>query len=216
MSKDIKELPLFSDPSEVSSSFQKRLEKLLKTVYSPTDTDLPKLPERHRLFAFRWATEYRTNSEWARIFHVSPTRIAEWKKDPRILQYYRLVRNEQNRMLLERMHILEMKAFQKLYELLDMKITSKNADVIRKTIMNILGVSTEGTLNLHVSTQSAAPTKDRVQQATKIDADVRTLREKLDELALLEDVVGIDKEVEGDAQDTTAGSEESTSDPTSD
>ncbi|RDE12146.1 MAG: hypothetical protein C4K49_10715 [Candidatus Thorarchaeota archaeon] len=204
-----KDLTPLDQPPDTTPVFREKMEKIFASVYSQDDPELPLLPEKHRMFAFRWATEFRTNADWGRIFHVSDTRIAEWKKNPKILKYYLIIRRKQNLVLMERMKLLETKAFQKLYELLDMDITDKNADVIRKTIMNVLGVDVEGTLNLRVTAEARAVASTsalggEAKAAAKVETslDIKKLRDRLDEMALLEDLVIVEPEpVESDVND---------------
>lgn len=189
-------------PPDCPDSFKDKMDKIFSSIYSQDDPELPLLPEKHRMFAFRWATEYRTNAEWARIFHVSDTRIAEWKRNPKILKYYLIIRQKQNMVLMERMKLLETKAFQKLYEILDMEVNAKNADVIRKTIMNVLGVNVDGALNLNVIAQAGASEEGssrRIKPASGQNdevLDIKRLREKLDEMELLEELVDVTPRIE--------------------
>jgi len=192
-----RELTLLDVPPDNSSPlFKAKMEKIFASVYSQDDPELPLLPEKHRMFAFRWATEFRTNEEWGKIFHVSGSRIAEWKKIPKILRYYLIIRQKQNIVLMERMKLLETKAFQKLYEILDLEVTDKNADIIRKTIMNVLGVDVEGTLNLRVTAEANVrsnipATETKAVAKVETSVDIKKLRDRLDEMELLEDLVDV-------------------------
>jgi hypothetical protein len=199
---DSKELTPLDVLPDTSPEFKQKMERIFSSVYSQDDPELPLLPEKHRMFAFRWATEFRTNVEWAKIFHVGSTRVSEWKKNPKILKYYLIIRRKQNAILMERMRLLEAKAFQKLYELLDLEVNDKNADVIRKTIMNVLGVDVEGTLNLRVTTSASSGTGDssspRAVVKAEASVDVKKLRDRLDEIQLLEDLVDVTPRDQGE------------------
>ena len=203
--------PLDVPPKGKSPAFNETAEKVFAAVYSQEDPELPLLDERHRMFAFRWATEYRTTVEWARIFHVSDTTIDLWKRNPKILAYYMILRRKQNAVLMERMHLLETKAFEKLYEILDLEITDKNLDGVRKTIMNILGVDVEGTLNLRITAEARAEgqTPARSVVAAEGSVDLKRLRDRIDEMELLEELVDVTpraEEVEdGQERDEGAG-----------
>lgn len=216
---DGKDLTPLDQLPDTTPAFREKMEKIFASVYSQDDPELPLLPEKHRMFAFRWATEFRTNADWGRIFHVSDTRIAEWKKNPKILKYYLIIRRKQNLVLMERMKLLETKAFQKLYELLDMDITDKNADVIRKTIMNVLGVDVEGTLNLRVTAEAGAvasangpAAEPKAAARAEASVDIKKLRDRLDEMALLEDLVDVtprgQEEEDGQGRSEEAPSQE--------
>ena len=204
--------PLPTSPS-AGAAFKEKMEKVFADVYSQEDPELPLLPERHRMFAFRWATEFRGTQEWANLFHVTSATIIEWKKNPKIVKYYMIIRRKQNMVLMERMKILEAKAFQKLYELLDMPVTDKNADVVRKTIMNVLGVDVDGALNLRVTAEAVAGTKsesgeERAVAKVEASVDLKRLRERIDEMELLEDMVNVTPDEE--VQDVQGRREEST------
>jgi len=170
--------------------FRERMSKIFAEVYSQSDPQLPLLPEKYKNFAFRWATEFRSNKQWADIFHVASSTIEAWKRNPKILRYYIIIRKKHNLLVMERMKLLEERCFQKLYEMLDLPVTDKNFDAMGKMIMKILGMDIDGNFNLRVTAESSSSSAGE-KAVTKVEAsiDVDQLRERLDEISLLEQVV---------------------------
>jgi hypothetical protein len=164
--------------------------------------ELPELSEKHREFAFRTAIESRSISEWSRIFHVSPQSICDWKKNPKIHAYTNIIRRKRLTLLAEKNIILEDKARSKLLSLLDIDINDDNIDSIRKAILDALNVSkgilpisgVSQNLNVHQSTEQ----KTGVVQSVEINkpASTSTMREKINEIELLEEIIGKGKESE--------------------
>lgn len=152
--------------------------------------ELPELPERHRDFAFRWATECRTDRAWAQVFHVSMSTICNWKRIPKIRTYRTLVRKKWETALFERMKLLEDKAYRKLDEILSTPVTDSNMESIRKTICDVLNIkkgdlprSTEGNKTTLILNQ-----QNNIEQDQTV-ISLSNIKERTAELELLEDVM---------------------------
>jgi len=191
-----------------SQAFKEMAERIFSEVYSQDDSELPLLPEKYRNFAFRWATEFRTTRQWSEIFHVAPETINWWKRNPKIIRYYFIIRRKHNLLMMERMKTLENKAFQKLYEILDLPVNDKNVEALGKMIMRILGVDVDGVLNLKFTAEAkAASASGNGQSAAaatlKAEASISLsqLRDRIDEWELMDRMVGPKEDKDGPEKD---------------
>lgn len=182
-------------------SFQRKPKRTgLKVV--PTVVEIPKelpnLPEYLREFAFRYATENRTNADWAHIFHISTLTVYKWISMPDVAGFIVKIKVERRALMAERLNTLEKKAFAKYDKILDLPVIPDGPiiEALRKTLYDIItlrqgGVSRkagEGSLIGSISvTQNQAQA-----QSTETDIDVNNLtteqiQKKLDELKTLEE-----------------------------
>ena len=184
--------------------------------------ELPELPERQREFAFRWATDCsRTNAEWAILFNVSAYTINAWKHYPKIRAYHDIIQGKRDTQLAERLLILRDKAYDRLSDLLDVDISGDTIESVRKAILDALGVSAGAipssapsgpTVNVNqtqgqiAGAQAAVKTEVGPQQV-----DLSKMREKIDELALLEEIVGKGGVAQNPAPESIIDQEEATS-----
>lgn len=159
------------------------------------DHELPDLPNRMREFAFRWMTEYRSTKDWAKLFNVSVTTIWIWRTNPKIVKYAAVIKYKRNALMLERNLTLENKAYTKLNEILDMKITEDNAEVMRKTILDTLNIiqqrlprSAEPAAQITNINASAVQNKNKIENKVS-EVDIKDIRDKLDEMELIEQVL---------------------------
>lgn len=114
-----------------------QIQKLNRSI-TTLPKELPDIPEYLRDFAFRYATEYRTHMDWARIYNRSIFTIRLWLSKPDVLIYVKMIKRERNRLMAARLDQLEKKAYQKYSELLDMPLTADTAEIIRSAIHDIL------------------------------------------------------------------------------
>ena len=82
------------------------------------DGELPILPEYLREFAFRYALENRSVTDWARMFHVAPPTVSNWLSRPNVLKYIMTLRYERRLQIVEMTTQAEGKALKKLNEIL--------------------------------------------------------------------------------------------------
>lgn len=165
-------------------------QKLAETLEIPDK--LPELPENLRTFAFRYATEPRRNMDWANIFHVSIYTIRNWLLKPPVVQYYLKVRQERQALMIERLTELEKKAYAKLYEILEQPVTTDNAEVVRKTALDVLSLKASGKVPRDNSGTTIIVNQEQQQIAlSKAEADlsIDQLKELIDEYEDIDRIV---------------------------
>lgn len=107
-------------------------EELNKLVSDPDS--LPVLPERMQDFAFRYATEFKRVSEWAKVYAVHLHTIHHWLKYPGVQKWIAVLRYERRMYLQARMMHMEGLAFAALEKFLTVRITGDNADAVGKMV----------------------------------------------------------------------------------
>lgn len=164
---------------------------VLDELSSKPIEELPKLPERLRDFAFRYATEHRTRNEWARIFHVSVYTVDRWRKNPHVMQYYLIIRSQRQALMFERLSSLEKKAYERLSDILNMPLSSSNVDVIRRAILDVLSITQSGRLPKSDSETSGGSVNVNIMNQPGSTMEIKTsdLKDKLSELELIEDAI---------------------------
>jgi hypothetical protein len=195
------ERTLSENPTEVVSFESKKI--LLPVSFKAFGIDaietyqLPELSERHRDFAFRWATESRTNADWGQIFHVSAYTIGQWKRYPKVKAYHDIIEAKRMARITERVRLLEDKAYHRLSDLLDVEFSDGTIESIRKGILNVLNIS-QGVIPqaeapaIHVNQSQGQIAGAQASAGAEASAPVNlaTMRERIDELALIEEIVG--------------------------
>ena len=162
--------------------------------------ELPELSERHRDFAFRWATESRSNADWGQIFHVSAYTIGQWKRYPKVKAYHDIIEAKRLTRMAERMRLMEDKAINKLSDLLDVEFSGDTIESIRKGILDALNISQgvvpqssgPGTaIHVNQSQGQVAGAQAAAQaEAASGPVNLASIRERIDELALIEEIIG--------------------------
>lgn len=94
--------------------------------------DLPPVPERLRDFAFRYATEYRKHSSWAKEYNVTVEMIRRWLQRPGVRQYIALTRYEKRFYCMARRVSLENLVYKRLSEWMSLRITDGNAGAVAR------------------------------------------------------------------------------------
>jgi hypothetical protein len=152
--------------------------------------ELPDLPENLREFAFRYATEYRTNLDWAHIFHQSTFTIYTWVSREDVAGYIMKIKQERRALMAERLNELEKKAFQKLGKILEYPITEDSIEPIRKTILDILMLKQGGgtTRKTDAALINISQSQGQVQgQSQEQEMSLDQLQQKVSELKQLEE-----------------------------
>lgn len=161
--------------------------------------ELPELSERHRDFAFRWATESRTNADWGQIFHVSAYTIGQWKRYPKVRTYHDIIEAKRATRMAEQRRLIEDKAIKRLSDLLDVEFAGDTIESIRKGILDALNISqgvvpqssAPGTVNnINQSQAQIAGAKATAQAEASGPVNLAKMKERIDELALIEEIVG--------------------------
>jgi len=184
---DGKVLRAATKPGSLVKRPNRRGLKRFPTVIKIPD-ELPDLPENLREFAFRYATEYRTNLDWAHIFHQSTFTIYTWIQNPDVAGYIMKIKQERRALMAERLNELEKKAFQKLNKILDFPVTEDSIEPLRKTIIDILTLKQGGgTTRKTDALINISQTQGQIQgQSQDQEMSLDQLQEKISELKQLE------------------------------
>lgn len=100
--------------------------------------NLPPLPEEKMDFAFRYATEYHSMVEWAKIFGKGESTIGIWLRDPVVRYHIAMVRYERRAYNAARLLRIERATLDKLHEILTTKLTNENMAVILQAIKYVM------------------------------------------------------------------------------
>jgi hypothetical protein len=147
---------------------------------------LPDLPENLREFAFRYATEYRTNADWAHIFHTSTFTIYSWISRSDVAGFIAKIKQERRLLMAERLSDLEKKAYTKLNKILDFPLTQDSLEPIRKTIIDILTLTQNPNRKVDSPLISITQNQGQIQgQAQGQMMTTEQIKQKLAELELL-------------------------------
>jgi hypothetical protein len=164
---------------------RKGLKRFPEVVKIPDE--LPNLPENLREFAFRYATEYRTNADWAHLFHQSTFTIYSWISRSDVAGFIAKIKYERRMLMAERLNDLEKKAYTKLSKILDFPLTEDSLEPLRKTIIDIL------TLTQGPGRKRDAPfiSINQSQEQGQVQAEItglttEQLKQKITELESLE------------------------------
>lgn len=174
----------------------------------PTLDKLPFISERKRDFAFRFATEYRTQKIWAKEYNVNIRTVKNWLKDPAVRSYIALARYEQRTYNMAQRVVLNRRVYQTMNEILSHKLTADTIGPIVsmvKFVHNMLDNPTgnnphpQGQFNVNVGINNAqtSPVSPYAQ-----DDDDRTvtvtpkllseMKEDLAELEMVVEEFGVD------------------------
>jgi hypothetical protein len=169
------------------------------------DYSLPNLSLKLQEFAFRWATERRTLREWAEIFRVRPSTIHNWKNDLRVVKYAAVIKYKRNALLVERALFVETRAFAKLNEIFDMPINNSNMETIRKSIIDALQIAKDRIPTNTPNFENNVNIANKNENVTIVEqheinntVDINTIRQQLDEIELIENVLDEKKDGEGE------------------
>lgn len=190
------------------SSSETKLAQLYASI--PIPDELPDLPEHLREFAFRYATEVRNNSDWARIHRVSIHTIRNWLFRPTVAQYILKIRRERQLLLFERLLSLELKAYKKLDEILSLPTNGETAEVLRKTALDVITITKNGrpySAYEGVAAERTTVTERVFRESEPLDVD--ELKEQLDELQEMRQTV-FGESVEAEYEVVEDGDGEST------
>jgi len=148
---------------------------------------LPDLPENLREFAFRYATEYRTNADWAHIFHTSTFTVYTWISRSDVAGFILKIKQERRLLMAERLSDLEKKAYHKLNKILDFPLTEDSIEPIRKAILDILNLTQNPSRKLDSPLISITQNQGQIQgQAQGQSMTTEQIKQKLAELETLE------------------------------
>lgn len=150
------------------------------------DGELPVLPEYLKDFAFRYALEYRSQADWARVFHVATATIGQWVRRPDVLKYVMTIRFERRLRLLEMTEQAENKALKKLNEILEQKVTSANVNALLQAIFKTLSMVKEGKVPSEPSETNFNVTLNQTIDNRQIHANQEQIQAQLEELEAVE------------------------------
>lgn len=155
------------------------------------DGTLPMLPEYLRDFAFRYALEIRSHSDWARIYHVSSASIGQWVRRPDVLKYVMTIRYERRLRLIEMVDQVESKAWRKLNEVLDQKINPANIGTMLNAIFKTLSMTKEGKVPSETpETNNFNILLNQYGDSNHTDNSQLALQNRLEELEAIERAMG--------------------------
>ena len=100
----------------------------------PDVDDLPFIPERMRDFAYRYATEHKKRTTWAREYDVHLYTIDRWLQHKGVRTYIALARVEKRFYTMARRSALENQVWKRLREFLSIKITGDNAGALARIL----------------------------------------------------------------------------------
>lgn len=100
----------------------------------PSMDDLPFIPERMRDFAYRYATEYKKNTMWAKTYGINIGTLERWLGHPGVKSYVALARLEKRFYTMARRSALENSVWQRLNEFMNIKITGDNAGAVARIL----------------------------------------------------------------------------------
>jgi hypothetical protein len=171
-----------ASPGTFAKHVNRRGLKRFPSVVEVPET-LPDLPEGLKEFAFRYATEYRTNADWAHLFHVSTFTIYSWLGREDIAGFIAKIRQERRLLMAERLNDLEKKAFAKLSKILDFPLTEDSLEPIRKAVLDVLTLRNGKTPS---SSGSISIIQGQAQgQMQEQELSLEQMQEKIEELRAL-------------------------------
>ena len=147
---------------------------------------LPDLPENLREFAFRYATEYRTNADWAHIFHTSTFTIYTWISRSDVAGFILKVKQERRLLMAERLSDLAKKAYDKLNKILNFPLTEDSIEPIRKTIIDILTLTQPGRKVGNSPLIAINQSQTQEQSQTEQNLTIEQIKSRLAEFETLE------------------------------
>lgn len=98
----------------------------------PDINDLPYITERKRDFAFRYATEYKTNVMWADEYSVHIRTIHNWLRQPNVRAYISLARYEQRMSNIAQRVSIQRRVNGTIDRILKFKLTADTVDAVGK------------------------------------------------------------------------------------
>ena len=110
------------------------INKFIDVDNLPSLDELPFISERHRDFAYRYATEYKSRKEWAKEYNVNPVTIDKWLRTDGIRTYIALARFEKRFYTMARRVSLENMVWKRIKEFLSMKVTGDNANAMARIL----------------------------------------------------------------------------------
>ncbi len=113
---------------------QNGLSKFVSVEDLPNLDDLPFIPERMRDFAYRYATEYMKEAQWAREYQVTRGTITKWLQHPGVRSYIALARLEKRFYTMARRSALENMVWKRLHDFMNIKITGDNAGAVARIL----------------------------------------------------------------------------------
>ena len=172
-----------------------RIQQLAESLSIPDE--LPQLPDQLRTFAFRYATEPRKHMDWAAIFHVSIYTIRRWLLKREVMQYILKVRRDRQLLMLERLSNLEKKAYKKLDDILSLPVTEDTAEIIRKTILDVLTIKGGAPLrgpSISINQQQSSSSSSSSLSSAEKNMTVGELKDRIEEMDAIDEL--LDKEEE--------------------
>ncbi len=166
----------------------------------PNVDDLPFIPERMRDFAYRYATEYKKATAWAKAYDVTVITIQKWLRHPGVKSYVALARLEKRFYTMARRSALENMVWKRLHEFMSIKITGDNAGAVARILefsYNILhspealGGREKGVFNQSIYVGSGEPSNGQSPYAQGQDRSpspkqLQELQKRLDRLTMLD------------------------------
>jgi hypothetical protein len=167
----------------------------------PNTEDLPFIPERMRDFAYRYATEFKTQQAWSKTYGVNKGTVERWLRHPGVKSYVALARLEKRFYTMARRSALENKVWARLNEFMNIKITGDNAGAVARIlefsykILNTpeeLGSREKGVFNqsIYVNTPESAEGQAAFAQPRDVTPNPRQLDElqkRLDRVRMMDD-----------------------------
>lgn len=179
----------------------------------PDLNNIPFIPERMRDFAFRYATEYKPNAEWAKEYGVGPVTIGTWLRNEGVKSYIALVRYEQRMYNLAQHTNMQRNVYKTINKILsDVNITADTIGPIvsmAKFVYQILHNPSDasdrakGALNVNIGFGQNSPVTERdtsnpyAQERNVTPKELDKLQADIEELEILEDALR-EKEGVGD------------------
>jgi len=169
----------------------------------PDLKDIPFIPERMRHFAFRFATEYRPQSVWAKEFGVHKHTIENWLRHEGVRSYIAITRFEQRMFNMAQHVIMQRNVYKTINEILTTKITGDTIGpivIMAKFVYNVLTNPSEasdrakGTLNLNIGfgdTPSGSGSNPYAQEPRDVTPkELAAMDAEIEELEILANVLG--------------------------
>lgn len=121
-------------PSVVRAPVETGFSSFISVDDLPDIDDLPFIPEQMRDFAYRYATEYKKMTVWAKEYGCSTSTIRRWLKNTAVQSYIALTKMEKRFYTMARRSALENMVWQRLREFLSIKITGDNSASVARIL----------------------------------------------------------------------------------
>lgn len=174
----------------------------------PSLEDLPFIPENLRDFAYRYATEYKSNPAWAKIYGVGVKTIRTWLKKEGVQALIAISRYEQRTYNVAQRSVMNNQVYTTMNNILRTKITADTIGPIvamSKFIYKILNepehmaqqdASSKGVFNASININNSPGAPSPYAQSQKMvnvtPRQISELRSDIDELEMMAEDFGVD------------------------